>query len=304
MCGRYVSPDEAAAQRYWELKYSGNPFEPQWGGGSHGRIDYNTVPTRMVMVERTGPKGPELTGMRWGMDRVDWQTGEVEEARLNNARVENVRKIKPFAEPFRTGKRGCQLVMGYYEWKEKTRVGKIPHYIRPTDQGEVFALACVYDHGINNPDILTCSVITMNAHGRLAEIDERMPAILLLKDHDTWLNGTPEEAFACLRPYPDELLEITRVRKLVNSSQANGPALIEPDPDPEPEALSDEQVEAAKLAKAAEKSRREEEKADARRRKEEERAAAKAEKAREREAEQARKAQARRNAEGRQGDLF
>ena len=35
--------------------------------------------------------------------------------------------------------------------------------------------------------------------------DGRMPAVLTLEARQTWLYGTPAEAFACLKPYSDEL---------------------------------------------------------------------------------------------------
>jgi len=313
MCGRYVSPDEAALERYWNLRRPGSPFVGVQGSADSAKINYNTVPTKMVPVERVGKDGPEIVAMRWGMDRKDWATGEVQVAKLNNARIEGVRTVKPFAAPFKSGQRGLQLVMGYYEWKEKAKPPKwkvrIPHYIRPTDQGETFALACVFDFGIESPDVLTCAVITMDATGRLADIDERMPAIVRLEDRDTWLNGTPEEAFACLRPYPDDLLEITRVRQEVGSSRASGAQLIEPDPNPEVELPTDDEIEAERLRESAAKARKEAERAEAKQRKEADKAAAKAEKERDREAERVRRAQERQDEKSKaskpdQGNLF
>lgn len=55
-----------------------------------------------------------------------------------------------------------------------------------------------------------------------------MPAILRLEDHDAWLKGTPVDAAACLKPYPDEMLELTRVSTRVNSTRNNDAGLIEP----------------------------------------------------------------------------
>ena len=53
------------------------------------------------------------------------------------------------------------------------------------------------------------------------------PAILRRDQHETWLGGTPEEAFACLQPYPDELLSAWPVSRKVNSPAHDDPSLIE-----------------------------------------------------------------------------
>ena len=38
--------------------------------------------------------------------------------------------------------------------------------------------------------------------------DGRMPAVLTPEDRHTWLYGSKEEAFACLKPYSDELTSL------------------------------------------------------------------------------------------------
>jgi putative SOS response-associated peptidase YedK len=299
MCGRYVTPEEAALERYWELKRPGSPFKGLDHNPAYARANYNTTPTQMVPIERIGESGPEIVRMRWGMDRENHATGQIEIAKLNNARLETVRRINPFAQPFKTGKRGLQLVKGYYEWKEKARPPnwkvRVPHFIHPLDQGEVFALACIYDLSLADETLLSCSVITMQATGRLAEIDERMPAILRLEDHQTWLTGTPEEAYALLKPYPDEKLHITRVRPEVNSSYAKGPQLIEPDPNPEPEPPTEAEIAAEAKRKAEEKDAKKQALAA-------KREAEKEEKKRVKEAEREAKLKAKK--ETGQGDLF
>lgn len=51
--------------------------------------------------------------------------------------------------------------------------------------------------------------ITLPANKLLGEIhnaQQRMPAILAKDDRDAWLAGSPDEAWATLKPYPDEHL--------------------------------------------------------------------------------------------------
>ena len=161
MCGRYVSPNEAAMQRYWEYKGQGNQLRGN-AGGAFPRINYNAVVTQAVPVERISPEGKhEIVAMRWGMDRIDRDTGKVAKGKLNNARIEGYKRTPPFANAWKKGRRGIQLVMGYYEWMGTEDGRKIPFYIRPKDQGETFGLAALWDDDLDGLGILTCAHINM-----------------------------------------------------------------------------------------------------------------------------------------------
>jgi putative SOS response-associated peptidase YedK len=91
--------------------------------------------------------------------------------------------------------------------------------------------------------IESCTVITMPANELMADIhnskkagtkrvllpkeDRRMPAILAQEDHDTWLNGTPEEAFKVLKQFPSGMMFAYPVSNRVNSNRNDGPELIQ-----------------------------------------------------------------------------
>lgn len=92
--------------------------------------------------------------------------------------------------------------------------------------------------------IESCTVITMLANALLSRIhnskkvggkrvllpesERRMPAILAREDHETWLTGTVEDAFAALKPYPSELMVAWPVANRVNSVRNKGAELIQP----------------------------------------------------------------------------
>lgn len=234
MCGRYVSPDARAIESYWRLKKSDIYSFKNLDTGSFTRTNYNAVVTQTVPVECITPAGIHaVLPMRWGMDRIDRETGQVAKGKLNNARIEGYKRTPPFAAAWKKDRRGIQLVQGYYEWMGTEDGKKIPFYIRPKDQGEVFGLAALWDSDLNGLGILTCAHITMPPNSVIAKIHDRMPAILRLEDHDTWLKGTPEAAAACLRPYAEEQLEVKRVSTRVNSTKNNDAGLIEPEEDEE-----------------------------------------------------------------------
>ena len=82
--------------------------------------------------------------------------------------------------------------------------------------------------------IESCAVITLPANQVMNLIQNtaganegRMPAILHPTDQEAWLRGTPEQAFACLKPYEDELMIGCKVSSRVNSPKNNDAKLVE-----------------------------------------------------------------------------
>ena len=61
--------------------------------------------------------------------------------------------------------------------------------------------------------------------------DGRMPGILTQEDQEVWLHGAPplrfKAAFACLKPYSDELTIAYPVSVRVNSVKNNDERLVE-----------------------------------------------------------------------------
>ena len=82
--------------------------------------------------------------------------------------------------------------------------------------------------------IESCAVITLPANQAMNLIQNtaganegRMPAILQPADQEAWLHGTPEQAFACLTPYEDELTIGCKVSARVNSPKSNDAGLVD-----------------------------------------------------------------------------
>jgi putative SOS response-associated peptidase YedK len=55
-----------------------------------------------------------------------------------------------------------------------------------------------------------------------------MPAILSKEDQDTWLTGTPDDAFKAIKQYADTHMVATPVSTRVNTPKNNDAQLIEP----------------------------------------------------------------------------
>ena len=85
------------------------------------------------------------------------------------------------------------------------------------------------------PPLLSCTIITTDSAGPLAEIHDRMPLTISASDWDRWLDPDAPIDEGLLRGHGDlDRIEIREVSRLVNSVRNNGPELIEP-AEPQPE---------------------------------------------------------------------
>lgn len=232
MCGRYVSPEQAAIERAWQIgRTNSNPFPRR----------YNVQPTTMVplLVHDTGVL--TLSAARWGLIPHWWKQDKPPKFTFN-ARLEEAVSKPMWREPLRTGR--CLLpAEGWYEWREvertNPRTGEIvrakqPHYIRRHD-GQPFCFAGLmsFRSAPGSPDaLLSCAILTTAAAGLVAEVHDRMPVVLQEDAHTEWLDPALKDSskasvLARSRTMPDAFTHFP-VRKLVNSARNEGPELIEP----------------------------------------------------------------------------
>ena len=229
MCGRYVSPQAADLERHWNLRHVSNPF---------ARVNYNVAPTHEVPAARRAPDGvPELAVLRWGLIPF-WAKGVAPKYGTINATMERMKEAPTYRGPWRRGQRCIVAALGFYEWQvvegPAVKPLKQPYYIRIGDQ-EIFGMAGLWDASTaaDGTIVESCTLITIPANRLMARIHngrERMPAILRAADHAAWLSGSPDEAFACLLPYDDELMIARPVSTRVNSPKNNDSTLIDETP--------------------------------------------------------------------------
>ncbi|MEJ0100229.1 MAG: SOS response-associated peptidase [Pseudomonadota bacterium] len=217
MCGRYIVLNSEAIQQLFSV------LPPDdW------QDRFNVAPSQDVPTVRLIEGQRVLTLMRWGLI-PRFAQGVAGNFSTINARVETIRTSAAYREPWRKGQRCLVLASAFYEWQEVPG-GKQPHYIGCADQ-EVFAFAGLWDGSTpsGGVPILSCTIVTLPASPLMAQIHntrQREPAILRPEDHDIWLKGSSEAAFACLRQYPDELRSAWPVSTQVNSPKNQGPALM------------------------------------------------------------------------------
>jgi putative SOS response-associated peptidase YedK len=223
MCGRYVSPDDAAIEREFNLVRAEWTFPPS----------FNVAPTQLVPVVRI-LKGERVGScLRWGLIPF-FAKGEPPKYSTINARVETLESAASYRGPWQRGQRCLQVAAGFYEWNLDDQGRKVPYYIQVIDQ-PVFAFAGLWDRSRKDDGsvIESCVHITLPGNELLQQIHNtgsnphRMPAILKIEDRETWLKGTPEEARAVLKPYESRLMVAHEVSTRVNSPKNNDAALVE-----------------------------------------------------------------------------
>jgi putative SOS response-associated peptidase YedK len=224
MCGRYVSPDDAAIEREFNVIRS---------PGLEVRTSYNVAPTQPVPVIRQAEGGRGLELLRWGLIPF-FAKGEPPKYSTINARIETVLTAASYRGPWKRGQRCLQIASGFYEWHLDAAERKAPYYITLVDQ-PVFAFAALWDRSVkaDGTVVESCVHITMPANDLMKQIHNtgnnphRMPAILRREDRERWLNGTPEEAQALLTRYDAGLMLAHEVTARVNQPKNNDMALIE-----------------------------------------------------------------------------
>jgi putative SOS response-associated peptidase YedK len=222
MCGRYVSPDQASIEREFNLVHMEWQFP----------ASFNVAPTEEVPVVRVRKSERQGTRLRWGLIPF-FAAGVPPKYSTINARMETVQTAASYRGPWNRAQRCLVVAQGFYEWQTQADgKSRVPYYIHLNDQ-DIFAFAGLWDvsRKADGTSIESCVHLTMPANRLLGEIhntQHRMPAILAREDREAWLSGSPEEAWATLKPYPDEHMVAWPVSKRVNKPDQDDPALIEP----------------------------------------------------------------------------
>ena len=235
MCGRFVSPEERALERAFELgrRDNPNPFARRFNVFPTDTIPFLRVPSNSDRLE--------LASGRWGMVPHWWKEAKPPKTSFN-ARLEEAAG-KPMWRDAWSRARCLVPAEGWYEWQAVERVdpstgeirpGKQPYFIRRKD-GEIlcFAGLSAWWKDPNTGEALrSCAILTAGAQGPLAEIHDRAPVVLPREAYEAWLDRglvDPEKvkAVAERRVPPAELTQ-WKVRLLVNNAKSDGPELIEP----------------------------------------------------------------------------
>lgn len=220
MCGRYVSPDEASFEREFNLVRTEWKFPES----------FNVAPTQPVPVVRSIAGTRRGALLRWGLIPF-FARGIPPKYSTINARIETLQTAPSYRGPWKRGQRCLVAARGFYEWQmQADGRTKVPYYIHANDQ-DILAFAGLWDSSRTDAgeSIESVTHITVPANKLVGEIhntQHRMPAILAKADRDAWLDGSHDEAWAALKPYPDEHLVAWPVSSRVNTPKNNDAELI------------------------------------------------------------------------------
>lgn len=216
VCGRYASTRSAA-----DLA---TLFEALDETGPELRRDYNLAPTDPAPIVRVSARTSSrvLTIARWGLVPA-WSRDPSSGARMINARAETIATSRAFARSF--AERRCLVPAdGWYEWKALAGRGKQPYFM--TRPGLAFG-GVWSTWGTGGGRLLTFSVVTLPAEGRLREVHDRMPLVLEPARWEAWL--TEADATGLLAPPPREYaagIELRPVSAAVGDVRNDGPELV------------------------------------------------------------------------------
>lgn len=230
MCGRYVSPGDAAIERFFRIdRRTPHPFVTR----------YNVAPTTIVPVLVQAPDGAvELLPARWGLVPHWWNKPKMP-ALSFNARSEEAAGKPMWREPLRHSR--CLMpALGWYEWQERDPATgaelqvRPPHFLHPAND-EVVGFAGLVSHW-RRPDgesLLTCALMSRAAAPAVSGVHDRMPVVLQPRDYAAWLDrglDDPAELQSMIGRARDEFA-FHAVSRRVNDARNDGPELLQP---PEP----------------------------------------------------------------------
>jgi putative SOS response-associated peptidase YedK len=219
MCGRYVSRDQAAIEREYDIRIT-DPFE---------KI-YNAAPTMKLPVITATPAGWLCTQMRWGLIPAWWSKPEAPASTIN-ARSEEAGNKPMWRQAVRHSR--CLVpASGWYEWQKGSAGAAMqPFYIHPADNSGVCFAGLWSTHSREGSEAQTFAILTRSASEELATIHVRMPLVLPATAYAEWLDPGVSGSQALLDQFAASSLSHFAsypVSTFVNGTRNQGERCIEP----------------------------------------------------------------------------
>lgn len=228
MCGRYVPPDEAALDRFWQVN------RRSWPGWI--KPVFNIAPTMQVPIVLQADDGVyELAAARWGLIPSWWNKASLPSLSFN-ARSEEAAQKPMWRHSLQT-QRCLMPALGWYEWNEheqtrneRNRKVNQPYFIHATD-GAPVAIAGLWSSWVSpdNSIIVSCALLTREAAPSISAIHHRMPVVLTPDDYARWMSvQTPDTDVRHMIAESRQDFEGYPVGVKVNNVRNDDPGLIEP----------------------------------------------------------------------------
>lgn len=227
MCGRYVPPDEAALERFWQVD------RRNWEGWI--KPLFNVAPTtRVPIIVQASDGSYETLGARWGLI-PHWWNKDAPPSLTFNARSEEAAQ-KPTWRTSLRSQRCLMPALGWYEWNEKEKVrnanGRLVKqpYFFSSPNSKVIAFAGLWAMKVNGPepDIVSCALLSKEAAPSVSHLHHRMPVVLQEEDFSAWLDpATTAEEIQLLIARGREDFQAYAVSTDVNNTRNDYPELLQ-----------------------------------------------------------------------------
>jgi putative SOS response-associated peptidase YedK len=186
---------------------------------------YNGAPSQELLVIRQNHKTGErsLDPLKWGLI-PSWCDDPKGGRKPINAKAETVATLPTFRDAYR-GRRCIVPVDGFFEWKALGGA-KQPYAVGMKD-GSPFGIAGLWENwkAPSGEWMRTFCVITVPANTLLAQIHDRMPAILKPEDYARWLGAEPDPSELMIT-YPAEPMRMWPISQRVNSARNDDAELL------------------------------------------------------------------------------
>ena len=171
-------------------------------------------------VIRQNTKEPKRTFglLRWGLIPY-WAKDASIGFKTINAVSETAAERPAFRDALR--RRRCLIPAdSFYEWQKVGPKEKLPYNFGMIDDS-VFAFAGLWDRWQDPAgDVIeTCTILTIEPNALVAQVHDRMPAILGTEDYDLWLDPGVRDVgriAECLKPFDARLMKKYPVSTRVN----------------------------------------------------------------------------------------
>lgn len=221
MCGRFVFTDPSRIKALLPEAVIDEQIIMDF------RPSYNISPSQSVPT-MLNDDSHALILTRWGLI-PSWARDPLRGVNPINARKETLAD-KPMFRALAQKRRCLIFADGFYEWQQAGK-RKQPYFIHRADRRPM-AFAGLWDAWSGNDEgIISSTIITTAAGGRLAVIHDRMPVIVSPENYAPWLSPstmTFDDLRGLLSGETDEALEWYAVSGLVNNPANSGPECIQP----------------------------------------------------------------------------
>jgi putative SOS response-associated peptidase YedK len=190
---------------------------------------YNAAPSQELLVIRQNHKTGErsLDLLKWALI-PHWCSDSRGGRRPINAKAESVSRLPTFRDAY--AERRCIVpVDGFFEWRAIRGAGRKQPYAIAMKDGSPFGLAGLWENW-KNPSTgeweRTFAIITVPSNELVAQIHDRMPAILEPRSYDRWL-GLEPNPYDLLITYQSELMTMWPICTRVNKPENDDPSLLD-----------------------------------------------------------------------------